>query len=204
MHLINYNKFIDMVMGNIQNRKNGMKPISKDKENHIVDGVVKYYNALQTGRCDDLLLVDILRALSNFGVVQYAFMVGRTNHIFVLQDCAEAYAYIMYFIPKLLKLDREDFMYRVNEEAIVMCADYNKLQDLYESESFIGLFHVSMLESILCNAKITGQYRFSQVIDNCARCISAISIILDMRHIEDDVFEIAVETVLRSKRGYAQ
>lgn len=75
-------------------------------------------------------------------------MTGRTNHIFVLQDCAEAYAYIMYFIPKLLKLDREDFMHRVNEEAIVMCADCNKLQDLYESESVIGLFHVDMPEGV--------------------------------------------------------
>lgn len=58
MNLINYNKFIDMVNGNILNRKNGMKPISKDRENRIADGVAKYYNALQTGRRDDLLLID--------------------------------------------------------------------------------------------------------------------------------------------------
>ena len=199
MNLINYNKFIDMVRDNLQNRKkNGMKPLSKDKEDNIVDGLAEYYNMLQTRRYDDLLLVDTLRALSNLGTIQHMFTVDHANHTFVLSDCAEAYAYVMYFIPKILKLDREDFIYRVSEEAIAMCADYNEFQDLRESESFT-LFSVSMLENILCNAKITGQYRFSQIIYQCARCISVISILLDKRNIEEDTFEVAVETVLRIK-----
>ena len=38
MNLINYNEFIDLVRRNLQNRKkNGMKPLSKDKEDSIVD-----------------------------------------------------------------------------------------------------------------------------------------------------------------------
>lgn len=199
MNPINYNEFIDLVRRNLQNRKkNGMKPLSKDKEDSIVDGLAEYYNVLQTGRSDDLLLVDTLRALSNLGTVQHMFTVDQANHTFVLADCAEAYAYVMYFIPKILKLDREDFMYRVTEEAITMCADYNEFQDLRESESFT-LFSVSILENLICTAKITGQYRFSQIIYQCARCISVISILLDKRNIEEDTFEVAVETVLRIK-----
>ena len=46
---------------------------------------------------------------------------------------------------------------------------------------------------------MTGQYRFSQIIYQCARCISVISILLDKRNIEEDTFEVAVETVLRIK-----
>lgn len=197
MNLINHNDFTNMVRHNIQNKKNGMKPLSKDKEDSIVDGLAEYYNMLRSARKDDLLLIDIIRALSNLCTVQHE-VISYDKPVFVLSECAEAYTYVMYFAPKLLKLDREDFMYRVNEEAINLCADYNKSENIREADS-VSAFSVSVLENLLCNAKITGQYSFSKVVFQCARCISLVSIILDIENINEDIFEVAVETVLRIK-----
>ena len=203
MNLITHNRFCNMVRSTIQNRKkNDMRPLSKDKEDSIVNGLSKYYNVLQVGREDDLLLIDIMRALSNLGTTQHEFVASYARPTFVLSDCAEAYAYVMYFIPKMLKLDRDDFMYRVNEEAICLCADYNESKNIREANS-MNVFSVSVLENILCNAKMSGQYKLSEVVFNCARCISLVSIILDMRNIDDETFDAAVEVVLMFKDGDA-